>query len=203
VLYYNYFPNSRSRVSSGSIVSDYWLDDRAIEVRSPAGAKDFSSSLCVQTGCGAHPASCPMGTGVPFLGGKSAAGAWCWPLTPIWCRGQAWVGAIPPLPPSACMTCSGTALPSFPPNNSFTSTVSELHAVRLSITVSYLGTSVYLSASEQTRLPCKVLPRSETQSVEGCSRLRFLPGQDNATVKTFTRIRVDQLLKVLGFVSLF
>jgi hypothetical protein len=33
----------RSRVSSGSIVSDYGLDDRAIGVRSPAGAKDFSS----------------------------------------------------------------------------------------------------------------------------------------------------------------
>jgi hypothetical protein len=30
-----------SRVSSGSIVSDYGLDDRAIGVRSPAGAEDF------------------------------------------------------------------------------------------------------------------------------------------------------------------
>jgi hypothetical protein len=30
-----------SRVSSGSIVSDYGLDDRAVGVRSPAGAKDF------------------------------------------------------------------------------------------------------------------------------------------------------------------
>jgi hypothetical protein len=49
--------------SSGSIVSDYGLDDRAIGVRSPAGTKDFSSSLCVQTGSGAHPASCTMGTG--------------------------------------------------------------------------------------------------------------------------------------------
>jgi hypothetical protein len=29
-----------------SIVSDYGLDDRAIGVRSPAGAKDFSSNLC-------------------------------------------------------------------------------------------------------------------------------------------------------------
>jgi hypothetical protein len=56
-------------VSSGSIVSDYGLDDRAIRVRSPAVAKDFSSNLCVQTGSGAHPASCTMGTG-----GKSAAG---------------------------------------------------------------------------------------------------------------------------------
>jgi hypothetical protein len=65
----------RSRVSSGSIVSDYGLDDRAIGVRSPAGAMDFSSILCVQTGSGAHPASCTMGTGGPFLGGTSAAGA--------------------------------------------------------------------------------------------------------------------------------
>jgi hypothetical protein len=60
--------------SSGSIVSDYGLDDRAIDVRSPAGAKDFSSILCVQTGSGAHPASCTVGTGGPFPGGKSAAG---------------------------------------------------------------------------------------------------------------------------------
>jgi hypothetical protein len=30
-----------------SIVSDYELYDRAIGVRSPAGAKDFSSILCV------------------------------------------------------------------------------------------------------------------------------------------------------------
>jgi hypothetical protein len=65
------------------IVSDYGLDDRAIGIRSQAGAKDFSSSLCVQTGSGAHPASCTMGTGGPFPGDKSAAGAWCWPLTPI------------------------------------------------------------------------------------------------------------------------
>jgi hypothetical protein len=61
--------------SSVSIVSDYGLDDRAIGVRSQAGAKDFSSNLCVQTGSGAHPASCTMGTGGPFPGGKSAAGA--------------------------------------------------------------------------------------------------------------------------------
>jgi hypothetical protein len=64
----------RSRVSSGSIVSDYGLDDRAIGVLSPTGAKDFSSTLCVQTGSEAHPASCTMGTGGLFPGGKSAAG---------------------------------------------------------------------------------------------------------------------------------
>jgi hypothetical protein len=55
-------------------VSDYGLDDRAIGVRSPAGAKDFSSSLCVQTSSGAHPASCTMGTGGPFSGGKARTG---------------------------------------------------------------------------------------------------------------------------------
>jgi hypothetical protein len=64
----------RSRVSSGSIVSDYGLDDRAIGIRSPAGEKDFSSSLCVQTGSGSHPASCTMGTGGPFPGGKARPG---------------------------------------------------------------------------------------------------------------------------------
>jgi hypothetical protein len=55
-------------------VSDYGLDYRAIGVRSPAGAKDFSSILCVQTGSGAHPVSCTMGTGGPFPGGKSRPG---------------------------------------------------------------------------------------------------------------------------------
>jgi hypothetical protein len=64
----------RSRVSSVSIVSDYGLDNRAIGVRSPAGAEDFSSSLCVQTGSGAHSASCTMGTGGPFPGGKARPG---------------------------------------------------------------------------------------------------------------------------------
>jgi hypothetical protein len=50
------------------------LDDRAIGVRSPPGAEDFSSSPCVQTGSEAHPASCPMGTGGPFPGGKARPG---------------------------------------------------------------------------------------------------------------------------------
>jgi hypothetical protein len=46
----------------------------AIGVRSPAGAKDFSSNLCFQTSSEAHPASYPMGTGV-LSPGQSAAGA--------------------------------------------------------------------------------------------------------------------------------
>jgi hypothetical protein len=57
--------------SSVSIVSGYGLEDRAIGVRSPGKAKDFSSNLCVQTGSGAHPASCTMGTGDPFYGAKA------------------------------------------------------------------------------------------------------------------------------------
>jgi hypothetical protein len=70
----------RSRVSSGSIVSDYGLDDRAIRVQSPAGAKDFSSILCVYcvytlySGSGVHLASCPMVTRGPFPRGKSWPG---------------------------------------------------------------------------------------------------------------------------------
>lgn len=30
-------------------------------VQSPTEAKDFSSGLCIQTGCETHPAFCPMG----------------------------------------------------------------------------------------------------------------------------------------------
>jgi hypothetical protein len=55
-------------------VSGYGLDDLAIEVRFPAGAEDFSSILCVQTGSGAHPASCTIGTGGPFPGDKARPG---------------------------------------------------------------------------------------------------------------------------------
>jgi hypothetical protein len=51
-----------------------FLDDRAIEVPSPTEARDFSSNLCVQTGSGAHPTSCLMGTGGPFQGGKARPG---------------------------------------------------------------------------------------------------------------------------------
>jgi hypothetical protein len=35
------------------------------------GERIFSSILRVQTGSGAHPASCTMGTGGPFPGGKA------------------------------------------------------------------------------------------------------------------------------------
>jgi hypothetical protein len=52
-------------------VSGYELHDRAIGVRSLAEARDFSSSLCVQTGSEARSASCTMGTGGHFPGGKA------------------------------------------------------------------------------------------------------------------------------------
>jgi hypothetical protein len=55
-------------------VSDYGLDDRAIEVRSAGEAKDSTCNLCVQSGSGVHPASCTMGTGGPFPGGKARPG---------------------------------------------------------------------------------------------------------------------------------
>jgi hypothetical protein len=63
-----------SRASSVIIVSGYGLDDRAIVVRFPAEAEDFSSNLCVQTGSGAHPVPCTMGTGDPFPGAKARPG---------------------------------------------------------------------------------------------------------------------------------
>jgi hypothetical protein len=63
-----------SRDSSVSIVSGHGLDERAIEVRSPAGAKVFDLAFCMQTGSDAHPTSCPMGTGGPFPDGKVRPG---------------------------------------------------------------------------------------------------------------------------------
>jgi hypothetical protein len=71
---WNNGPVAGSRGSSVSIVSDCGLDDRAIGVRSPAEANDSSSSLCVQTGSGAHTASCTIGTGGPFPGDKAGPG---------------------------------------------------------------------------------------------------------------------------------
>jgi hypothetical protein len=56
-------------------------------VRSPAETKDFFSDLCVQTSSEAHPASCPVGTGVLSPGVKLTTHL-------IWCRGQEWVGAV-------------------------------------------------------------------------------------------------------------
>jgi hypothetical protein len=63
-----------SRVSSVSRLSGYGLDNRAIAVRSPAEARDFSSNLCVQNGSWVHSDSGTIGTGRPFPGGKALPG---------------------------------------------------------------------------------------------------------------------------------
>jgi hypothetical protein len=52
-------------------MSAYGLDYRVIEVRSPVEATDFSFDLFVQTGSGAHPPCCTMGTGGPFPRSKA------------------------------------------------------------------------------------------------------------------------------------
>jgi hypothetical protein len=54
-----------SQGSPVNIVSGYGLDIWATGVQSPAEAEDFSSSFCVQTSSGAHPASYSIGTGGP------------------------------------------------------------------------------------------------------------------------------------------
>jgi hypothetical protein len=85
--------------SSVSIGSDYGLDDLG---SIPGRDKEFfPSSLCFQTDSDAYPASNPI-QWVP--GDLSAA------VNRLYCRGQEWVGAIPPLVPSIYMTCSGAAL---------------------------------------------------------------------------------------------
>jgi hypothetical protein len=65
---------SWSRGISVNVVSGYGLDDRAIEVRFPQSQNDFSYSLCVQTGSGAHPASCTMGKVSPSPGAIARPG---------------------------------------------------------------------------------------------------------------------------------
>jgi hypothetical protein len=55
-------------------VSDYGVDYRAIGVLSPTEAKDFSSSLCDQTGSRANPVSCTVGIGGTFPGAKARPG---------------------------------------------------------------------------------------------------------------------------------
>jgi hypothetical protein len=62
----------KSRDNSVAIVTGYGLDDRCCRVRFPAGAGNFSLHHRVQTGCGAHPASYPMGTVGSFPGDKPA-----------------------------------------------------------------------------------------------------------------------------------
>jgi hypothetical protein len=66
--------SAREPGSSVSIVSGCGLDDRVIEVRSPAKAQDFTSSFLVQTNSGAHPNSYTKDTGCRFPGTKARPG---------------------------------------------------------------------------------------------------------------------------------
>jgi hypothetical protein len=69
--------------------------------------QDSSCSLCVQTCSEVHPASCTMGAGGPFRGAKARTGRDADHSHP---SSRERVGAIPPLPPSASVACSGRAL---------------------------------------------------------------------------------------------
>jgi hypothetical protein len=71
--------------------------------------KDFSSSLCVQTGSGAHPVSCTMRTGGQFPGAKTRPGRdadHSPQLVPRSRMSRSYTSS----PPSAFVACSGTAL---------------------------------------------------------------------------------------------
>jgi hypothetical protein len=65
---------SAIRGSSVSIVSGYGLDDRTIEVRPSAEAKDFPVASVSRLTVGAHPGSCSMGTVGFFRRGKARPG---------------------------------------------------------------------------------------------------------------------------------
>jgi hypothetical protein len=74
VIMYNVQYVSMSRVAqSVQCLATGWTTDRS-RFDSWQRRKDFSCSLCVQTGSGAHPAFCTMGTGGPFPGAKARPG---------------------------------------------------------------------------------------------------------------------------------
>jgi hypothetical protein len=60
--------------SSVGIVSDCRQEERTMGAPIAGDTENFSSSHCVQTGSRAHLASCTMGTGGPFPGGKVPTG---------------------------------------------------------------------------------------------------------------------------------
>jgi hypothetical protein len=80
-------------------------------VRSPAEANNFSSSLCVQTASGAHPASCTMGTGGSFPGDKARPGRVAGRSPHLVPRSIS--RSYTSSPPSAFVVCSGTAFQFF------------------------------------------------------------------------------------------
>jgi hypothetical protein len=78
--------------------------------QSPAEAKDFSSSLCVQTSSEANPALYAVGTGGCYLVGKEWPGCDADPSPPSSAKIKEWVEALLPLLLSTCIMGSGTAL---------------------------------------------------------------------------------------------
>jgi hypothetical protein len=91
------------------MVSDYGLDDRAIGVRLPAGANDFSSSLCVQAGSGATQPPVQWVPGVLSLGVKRGRGVTLttYPhLVPRSWLSRSYISS----PPTVSMACRGNAL---------------------------------------------------------------------------------------------
>jgi hypothetical protein len=69
-----------------------------------------ASSLCVQIGYGARPASCPMGTGVLSTGVKRGRGMT--QTTHPHVVPRSWMStSYTPLPPAPPCACCGTALP--------------------------------------------------------------------------------------------
>jgi hypothetical protein len=104
-----YVCSKRSRGSSGSIVSGYGLGNRVIEVRSPAGAKDFFPRICVQTGSGPTQPPVQWVPGVLSPGVKRGRGVTL--TTHPHKVSRLWMSRIyTSSPPSASMACSGTAL---------------------------------------------------------------------------------------------
>jgi hypothetical protein len=99
----------RSRVSSGSIVSDYGLDDRAIGVRSRRGQRIFPLTSV------SRPALGPTQPPVQWVPGVLSPGVKARPgrdadhphLVPRSRMSRSYT----PFPPSASMACSGIPLP--------------------------------------------------------------------------------------------
>jgi hypothetical protein len=84
--------------------------DWTTRVRSSTEEDDFSCSLCVQTGSGAHAASCPMGIGGSFPGGKARPGRDADHSPPSSAEVLSISRSYVSSPPCASMSCSGTVL---------------------------------------------------------------------------------------------
>jgi hypothetical protein len=130
--FYSLYYTESEPGSSGSIVSGYGLDDRAIEIRSPAGAKDFSYILCVQTGSGAHSVSVQWVSGVKCGRGMTLA---THPHLVL----RSWMSrSYISSPPSASMVCSQTAL--------------LLHYTERNKNIYNISTNIWLLTRQQLKL---------------------------------------------------